>query len=1103
MKNFLQVCSGLWLLVGLLCGSTQAHPAALAPGLQRVNLSIQATGVVKLPTMAAPQDGVVKPVADTTGLLITQLSTQALCPGGSLQIYFSAEKPLSATGVVTADLISRRSAAVVSVPVSGTASPLRLTVPDTLVPGSYRLRLRTAGAAGTYAGAININPVPIVNLRGSTTIRRGEPAVVTLDVTGIGPISINLSDGSQVPTEGLERTIFRSVSLFPDTTTTYRVTGLTSGCGTAGTISGSAVVTVQPSVRIDSLSSYRFCGGDTIRAYLSVDSAALGASPAAWAFLIGPPTSATGNLGSYTGYGTVLSIRNRVMTVVLPGPGQGDIYSGVYAVQVRYPDRAEQAQFGVVHNRLVRAGTVPRAILPANFSTELDKPQGINFQVTVTGGRDYEITLSDSTIRRVKTDEDFYTQVARFDLFVDKTTTYTVRSVRNSCGVGTTEGQVTINVRQPDERVLYLKRPDSLYCPGSLLRVSFGISGTYTAANRFRLELSDGLGTFYGNYVDTVRTAADTLQFRVPEEASFYKLRLVATDSGVVSNETGFYVSEFAPKATLAITPDDRRAGYTDGATTVVLPGASAELVLGFQGQPPFRYELSDGTKGQTNATFVSLKRFPQTSATYYLKSLTDGCSTAPASNTVALTVQPFLMQIGTVNSYACLGNELPVPIVTAGRVPDSATLVVQAATDSATGTYRDLPTAGLLPGLRVTVDTAMIGKNLFLRVVARTSSLTLTSLPTASPITVRSAPNVTLTTPDGQTAVQLEPNQTSAELKVASKARDVFSVRLSDNQLLDGFANGSLFVAPASTTAASTFTIQRVYNVCGYGTASGQVRVSYKPGLRGLTATDSLLCAGSSWTVGYERVGELAADNRFVFSLRDSTGQLTRLTETTAVQGQLTLPIPRVQKAGSYSLHVEATSPALTLVNSGPRLVVRALPTASLTGTASVIKGDSAGVSVALTGSAPWSFTVSGPGGSQTVTTGQSPYRIRIRPDTTVTYRLAGVSNGQCGTGIASGTAVITVTILTASEPALPLSVSVYPNPTSSYLRISGQWEGGPAVTLQLIDASGRPVLDESAGRSFGAFAREVDLSPFPTGVYLLRIRVGDRTEVRRVVKQ
>ncbi|MGF7217167.1 putative repeat protein (TIGR01451 family) [Spirosoma lacussanchae] len=87
--------------------------------------------------------------------------------------------------------------------------------------------------------------------------------------------------------------------------------------------------------------------------------------------------------------------------------------------------------------------------------------------------------------------------------------------------------------------------------------------------------------------------------------------------------------------------------------------------------------------------------------------------------------------------------------------------------------------------------------------------------------------------------------------------------------------------------------------------------------------------------------------------------------------------------------------------------LLVEPLATGTLSTTASAIgQGQTAQLTLAFTGSGPWSYTLS-PGLSGSAVS--SPVTLTVQPTATTTYTLTAIRNG-CGTGTASGTAVITV---------------------------------------------------------------------------------------------
>jgi hypothetical protein len=80
--------------------------------------------------------------------------------------------------------------------------------------------------------------------------------------------------------------------------------------------------------------------------------------------------------------------------------------------------------------------------------------------------------------------------------------------------------------------------------------------------------------------------------------------------------------------------------------------------------------------------------------------------------------------------------------------------------------------------------------------------------------------------------------------------------------------------------------------------------------------------------------------------------------------------------------------------------------PTVTVSGNSTINQGQSANISLAFTGAAPYTYTLSD---GQTGTTSTNPLTISVSPLSTTTYTVTSLSNA-CGAGTSSGSGVVTV---------------------------------------------------------------------------------------------
>jgi Secretion system C-terminal sorting domain len=211
------------------------------------------------------------------------------------------------------------------------------------------------------------------------------------------------------------------------------------------------------------------------------------------------------------------------------------------------------------------------------------------------------------------------------------------------------------------------------------------------------------------------------------------------------------------------------------------------------------------------------------------------------------------------------------------------------------------------------------------------------------------------------------------------------------------------------------------------------------------------------------------------------------------AINGAIA-PNLSVTEAGKYRVYVvkeECKSYSREL-----SVVEKALATAEITGSKSIKYGESANLSVKFTAESPWTIKVN----DQEYKADKNPYEIAVSPKETVTYSLKEVKN-VCGVGTVKGEAKIEVIILGTEEES-GVFLNVFPMPTSSTFQVQVEAETSEQLQLSMTDLTGRVILEKQSANKQRKFTETVDLNNYKTGVYLLQVRLGDKTFYRKVIK-
>ncbi len=170
---------------------------------------------------------------------------------------------------------------------------------------------------------------------------------------------------------------------------------------------------------------------------------------------------------------------------------------------------------------------------------------------------------------------------------------------------------------------------------------------------------------------------------------------------------------------------------------------------------------------------------------------------------------------------------------------------------------------------------------------------------------------------------------------------------------------------------------------------------------------------------------------------------------------------------------------------------------TAEISGDKIINYADSSKISLKFTSDAPWTFKLSD---GKEYTTTKSPFEVSVKPQFTTIYSVSEIKN-ICGIGTATGTAKIEVIVLSAEEEK-NINIEIYPMPTSEICNWKIQSDKPTSVQLKLTDMRGIITLEQSSQTRSQTHAGILDLSKLNSGTYFLKIDVGDKTIIRKIVK-
>ncbi|GAB3769569.1 hypothetical protein GCM10028818_05820 [Spirosoma horti] len=340
----------------------------------------------------------------------------------------------------------------VATPLQATGSNLKWTDPTGVVSANAPTPTTLAVTAGSSYSVtqtsvlgcesrpaeikVAVNAQATAKLDGNASVYLGSPALLTLTLTGAGPYSYTLSDGTSgiAETSAISPITTKQVSVTPAATTTYTIAAVSNACGVGPSSGAGTVVVKVPTITTLALSASSVCAGTSF----TVPFSTTGEFVTGNAFTV-EIANVVGDSASRK-YIPISNgvIRGPFITTTIPAT----IAPGQYYVRVM----ASNAPYSI-------SGTLSPTILTvrpgatAGFTASrkaIYKGESVILVFNLGGDGPWTGTYAaGSEIRAFGTTTSVYSAT----LSPAVTTTYKLLSVANGCGTGKLEGADTTTVR--------------------------------------------------------------------------------------------------------------------------------------------------------------------------------------------------------------------------------------------------------------------------------------------------------------------------------------------------------------------------------------------------------------------------------------------------------------------------------------------------------------------------------------------------------------------------------------------------------------------------------------------------------------------------------
>lgn len=658
------------------------------------------------------------------------------CTGEKAKVYFSTIGTFKPENEFKVEILYQYNNSSVVVG-KGKTSPIEITIPDTYYNASsvyVRVVSSAPTAVSDYIFPISINTKPQANLTFNTDFSKGILPNESISF-GINLIKGNAGTNMYTLSDG---TIFRDYDYQAMTkkisgNTVFSLKSASNECG-VGTVSNSVYkINVVP-----------FKINPTLYFYSNYGNSLCANSLLSYNYQITgiPETGTTYSL-------QIASVKDSVFKDIIAKTTENPI-------KIKLPADLIEGNYLL---RLVSNSTPQQISASANISVyspitaKLTANDGTN-ALTIDGGSSailkYDVKGSMTAYTFISDNNNviyrgnLYAGSSTYsqEFYPNKTTTYTLKSIENTCGYGTGSGSVKVSIKPS----LALQNISSYaICAGKKITVNLQTYGEFETDNVFKFTLIDSKKNRYDIGQSPVLSENLNLDIPVNLAPSTYQLEVNSTKPVITKTiVTGLSVISLLD--------------VTLGGNTIINSAQEAYLsiISNLKNDNVYDntaiYALSNGYQSNlasNGKTIVYVK--PLVTTTYNLKSVSNACGVGKASGSATVTVNPVADKTISITSFfssysglnLCGGSIQYIYFDTKGSFSTNNKFIAQIS-DKNGDNFKDIVSEGDKSPLKATIpDDLVEGTNYRIRVVA--SDKDGSSAANLVPLTVLKSPTATL----------------------------------------------------------------------------------------------------------------------------------------------------------------------------------------------------------------------------------------------------------------------------------------------------------------------------------------------------------------------